>query len=67
MPRIETAVLRTRPADLPETIGDFDIIQEIGRGGMGIVYEAEQQSLARRVAIKVLRPQTAIGALGPGR
>jgi len=52
--RREAALRHGRPADPPGQIGDFDVIREIGRGGMGIVYEAIQRSLRRRVAVKIL-------------
>ncbi|MFG0257730.1 MAG: tetratricopeptide repeat protein [Phycisphaerales bacterium JB043] len=52
----------TRALPLPERIGRYRIVRCIGRGGMGVVYEAEQDSPRRTVALKVINPGVAAGA-----
>jgi serine/threonine protein kinase len=44
-------------AGAPSRLGEFVLVRRLGQGGMGVVYVAEQPSLARRVALKLVRPE----------
>ena len=50
----ESTPSRWRSLELPTTIGDYELIEEIGRGGMGVVFRARQLSLDRIVAVKMI-------------
>lgn len=51
------------PTDIPSEFGRYRILRQIGQGGMGSVYEAEQESPKRIVALKVIRPGLATPGL----
>lgn len=56
---LDSAVMEENPWDRKPTFGEYEIVRELGKGGMGVVFEAKQRSLGRSVALKMLR----LGAL----
>ncbi|MBK8098810.1 MAG: protein kinase [Planctomycetes bacterium] len=61
--KLARAGLLTAPAataaddEIPERLGEFRLLRRLGAGGMGVVYLAEQESLRRTVALKLVRPE----------
>ncbi len=51
----DQAPKRQQRTPMPATIGDYQLIEEIGRGGMGVVFRARQPSLDREVAVKMIQ------------
>ena len=59
-PPATTPSLPSAGEALPTWIGDYQVLGVLGRGGMGVVYEAEQRSPRRRVALKVVRGEASL-------
>lgn len=57
---LSTEPLPRRSKSIPSQIGEYQVLRTVGRGGMGVVYEAEHDTMRRRVALKVLPARSAM-------
>jgi WD40 repeat protein/predicted Ser/Thr protein kinase len=62
-PALGPAMVRQRKLPLPQQVGRYRILRLLGEGGMGVVYEAEEDNTCRHVALKVIRPGRAYPGL----